>query len=59
MKIKIGILMKNILKKFVYILIVFPLINLIHFEIKVILKRVNLSVWFGYGNFYNNNIEGL
>ena len=24
-----------------------------------ILKRVNLSVWFGYGNFHTNNIEGL
>ena len=24
-----------------------------------ILKRVNHSVWFGYGNFHTNNIEGL
>ena len=24
-----------------------------------ILKRVNHSVWFGYGNFHTNNVEGL
>ena len=24
-----------------------------------ILKRVNHSVWFGYGNFHINNVEGL
>ena len=24
-----------------------------------ILKRVNHSVWFGYGNFHKNNVEGL
>ena len=24
-----------------------------------ILKRVNHSVWFGYGNFHTNNMEGL
>ena len=23
------------------------------------MKRVNHSVWFGYGNFHTNNIEGL
>ena len=24
-----------------------------------ILKSVNHSVWFGYGNFHTNNVEGL
>ena len=28
-------------------------------DLGYILKRVNHSIWFGYGSFHTNNIEGL
>ena len=51
--------MKSTLRILEYIQTVSPLISLVHFRKWLYFKIVNHSVWFEYGNFHTNNVEGL